>query len=81
MIYKICTFVAVGVLSLALSSSGVLAGDFGASCTGPNDGPFVLSGTKLEARCEMENGQSKDTSIDLNQCIVNNVGTLACQKE
>ncbi|KAJ6490808.1 Cyanovirin-N [Mycena sanguinolenta] len=50
------------------------AGDFSATCSNIN-----LAGLTLTAICGDGAGGFKDTSIDLNDCIINSGGTLLCQ--
>ncbi|KAJ6490812.1 Cyanovirin-N [Mycena sanguinolenta] len=50
------------------------AGDFSATCSDIN-----LEGLTLTANCGDGAGGFKDTSIDLNDCIINSGGHLVCQ--
>ncbi|KAG8748830.1 hypothetical protein FRC12_013763 [Ceratobasidium sp. 428] len=58
-----------------LATSGVRAGGgFSASCRNF----YMETKTKLVASCGDGRGGSRDTSIDLNRCIANYGGNLAC---
>ncbi|CUA70522.1 hypothetical protein RSOLAG22IIIB_14223 [Rhizoctonia solani] len=59
-----------------LSATGVVAGGgFSASCSGY----YIRDNHFLVANCADGNGGRRDSTLDLNQCIVNAGGRLICQ--
>ncbi|KAB5591183.1 hypothetical protein CTheo_5392 [Ceratobasidium theobromae] len=56
------------------AASGVQAANFGSTCSN-----IYLSGTTLTATCTKVKGSPTTTSLDLNNCIINNQGIPLCK--
>lgn len=65
--------VLVSALGAISANAAAAAGGFSASCRN-----WYMAGYTLHANCGDGRGGRRDTSIDLNRCIANYGGNLAC---
>ncbi|KAH7929527.1 Cyanovirin-N [Leucogyrophana mollusca] len=69
--FTLLPFVASGLLFFATSNVGAI--DFSASCS-----DWYMDGTVLFATCNAADGTATSTALDMNDCITNEGGSLAC---